>query len=84
MINKFRINEGKDFSLKNFDTSYSSDLKKEDAPDVLENLVKQVVELQPQFYADKRYALLILFQGMDASGKDSAIAHTLSGLNPQG
>jgi PPK2 family polyphosphate:nucleotide phosphotransferase len=84
IVSKLKISNGKGFSLKNFDPGYSADLKKEDAAIVLEDLVKQISELQPKLYADRRYALLILFQAMDAGGKDSAIAHTLSGLNPQG
>jgi len=47
-------------------------------------LIKQTAVLQSTLYADNRYALLIIFQAMDAAGKDGAIAHTLSGLNPQG
>lgn len=84
IISKLRIDEGKGFSLKNFDPRYSADLKEDDAATILQDLVKQVVDLQPKLYAGRRYALLIIFQAMDAAGKDSAIAHTLSGLNPQG
>src|SRR5476651_1180187 len=84
IIHKIKADNGKSFSLQKHDPCYSADLKKEDAGIILEGLVKQVVELQPKFYADKRYSLLILFQAMDAGGKDSAILHTLSGLNPQG
>jgi PPK2 family polyphosphate:nucleotide phosphotransferase len=84
IITKITVKDGKGFSLKDFDTAYSAGLKKEDATAILEDLVKQIAELQPKLYADNRYALLILFQAMDAGGKDSAIAHTLSGLNPQG
>jgi PPK2 family polyphosphate:nucleotide phosphotransferase len=47
-------------------------------------MIKETSELQDALYADNRYALLIIFQAMDAAGKDGAIAHTLSGLNPQG
>jgi len=84
IISKIKISNGKNFNLQNYEAAYSADIKKEEADVILQGLVKQIVELQPKFYADKRYALLILFQAMDAGGKDSAIAHTLSGLNPQG
>ena len=47
-------------------------------------MIKQTAALQSALYADNRYALLIIFQAMDAAGKDGAIAHTMSGLNPQG
>src|ERR1700743_2755465 len=84
IVSKLKISNGNGFSLKNFDPGYSADLKKEDAAIILADLVKEISELQPKLYADRRYALLILFQAMDAGGKDSAIAHTMSGLNPQG
>jgi len=84
IINKFKITKGDKFSLKDFDTAYSADLKKEDSEAILADLIKQISELQEALYADKRYALLILFQAMDAAGKDGAIEHSLSGLNPQG
>jgi len=84
IINEFKITNGKNFSLKDFDTAYTADLKKEDTEGELKDLIKQTAELQSALYADDRYALLILFQAMDAAGKDGAIAHTLSGLNPQG
>lgn len=84
IINEFKITNGKKFSLKEYDTAYTADLKKEDTEDELKDLIKQTSALQSALYADNRYALLIIFQAMDAAGKDGAIAHTLSGLNPQG
>lgn len=70
--------------LKDMDTSWSGDLKKEETDEILEGLIKETAVLQSELYADNRYSLLVIFQAMDAAGKDSAIAHTLSGLNPQG
>jgi PPK2 family polyphosphate:nucleotide phosphotransferase len=84
IINKFKITEGEKFSLNDFDTAYSADIKKENSEAILKDLIKQTAALQSTLYADNRYALLILFQAMDAAGKDGAIAHTMSGLNPQG
>jgi PPK2 family polyphosphate:nucleotide phosphotransferase len=84
IINKFKISNGEKFSLKDFDPAYSADLKKEDSESILADLIQQTAALQSELYADNRYALLILFQAMDAAGKDGAISHTLSGLNPQG
>jgi PPK2 family polyphosphate:nucleotide phosphotransferase len=84
LINKFKIADREKFSLKDFDTAYSADFKKEDSEDILQSLIEQTSTLQSALYADDRYALLILFQAMDAAGKDGAIAHTMSGLNPQG
>jgi len=83
-IKKFKVTDGKNFSLKDFDTGFSDGYKKEDADSVLEKLIKKTVTMQEEFYAAKQYSLLIIFQAMDAAGKDSAIEHTMSGLNPQG
>jgi PPK2 family polyphosphate:nucleotide phosphotransferase len=84
IINKLKITDGDKFSIEDFDTAYSGDYKKEDCEAELEDLVRQTAALQSALYADNRYSLLIIFQAMDAAGKDGAIAHTLSGLNPQG
>lgn len=84
LIKKFRVTDGEKFSLADYDTAYSGDLKKEDTDELLQDMVKEMAALQSALYADNRRALLIIFQAMDAAGKDGAIAHTLSGLNPQG
>ena len=83
MIDKFKVIDGKGFSLKDFDTAFSADVAKDDTEEILSGLVSQIAALQSKLYADKRYAILVLFQGMDAAGKDGAIAHTMSGLNPE-
>jgi len=83
-IAQFKITDGKKFLLKDFDTAYTADYKKEDAAAILEDLVQQTAAVQDELYASKTYSLLIIFQAMDAAGKDSAIAHAMSGLNPQG
>ncbi|NOW95428.1 polyphosphate kinase 2 family protein [Mucilaginibacter sp. SG564] len=84
IINKFKIDNGKGFSLKDQDAAYADGFEKDDAKDVLTALIAETFDLQTELYAANKYALLIIFQAMDAAGKDSAIAHTLSGLNPQG
>ncbi|MDN3546777.1 polyphosphate kinase 2 family protein [Mucilaginibacter aquaedulcis] len=84
MISKFKISDGKDFSLKDFDAGYADGFNKSDAKAILDDLIEQTFDLQTELYAANKYALLIIFQAMDAAGKDSAIAHTLSGINPQG
>jgi len=81
---KFRITSGEKFSLKDFDPPSIADFNKEDAPAILQDLIEKTASLETELYASKQYALLILFQAIDAAGKDSAIKHTLSGLNPQG
>lgn len=57
---------------------------KEECKKILEENVEKLSDLQKLLYASNKYALLLIFQGMDGSGKDSAIAHTMSGVNPQG
>jgi len=84
IINKFKVTDGKKFSLKEYDTSFSADYKKEDTDALLADMIKRISTQQEALYADSRYAVLIIFQAMDAAGKDGAIAHTLSGLNPDG
>jgi PPK2 family polyphosphate:nucleotide phosphotransferase len=80
----FKITDNKKLSLKNYDTSFTADYKKEDAEAILADLVAQTADLQNQLYASNHGSLLIIFQAMDAAGKDSAIKHTMSGVNPQG
>ena len=84
ITNNFKITSNKKISLNNFDTSYTAGFKKEDADEILAGLVEQTAELQNMLYAANKHSLLIIFQAMDAAGKDSAIKHTLSGVNPQG
>jgi PPK2 family polyphosphate:nucleotide phosphotransferase len=84
IISKFKVTDGENFSLKDEDASYTAEYKKADADAVIADMISQAAALQSALYADNRYALLIIFQGMDAAGKDGAIAHTLTGLNPQG
>lgn len=84
IIKEFKITGEKKVSLNDYDTAYTGLYKKDDSEDILAGLIKETSELQTKLYADNRYALLIIFQAMDAAGKDGAIAHTMSGLNPQG
>ena len=84
IINKFKITDGKKFSLKDYDSSWSNGYEKEDSDQVLAEMIKETAALQDALFACNRYALLIIFQAMDAAGKDGAIAHTLTGLNPEG
>jgi len=84
IINKFKVIDGEKFSLEEMPTDFSGDYKKEDTEALLTEMIKETAALQNALYADNRYAVLIIFQAMDAAGKDGAISHTLSGLNPEG
>ncbi len=84
IVKKFKITGDKKISLKDFDTNDAEGYKKEDAAGILEDLIAETAELQNKLYAANQQSLLIIFQAMDAAGKDSAIKHTMSGINPQG
>ncbi len=82
----FRVTNDK-FQLKDFDPGDTLDLGDEDKPRAKEALkegIELLAELQDRLYAQDRFALLLVFQAMDAAGKDSAIKHVMSGVNPQG
>jgi PPK2 family polyphosphate:nucleotide phosphotransferase len=83
----FRVNDGKEFRLKHFDPGDTLDLKSEDKPkaqEALKNGIESLAELQDKLYAQDRWSVLLIFQAMDAAGKDGAIKHVMSGINPQG
>jgi len=84
-ISKLRVEEGKGVKLKDHPTDFTGDYKdKKDAVKDLETNVLRLAELQDVLYAENIHALLIIFQAMDAAGKDSVIKHVMSGINPQG
>jgi PPK2 family polyphosphate:nucleotide phosphotransferase len=83
----FRVTRGKGFRLADVDPGDTLGLSAEDKPAAREALaagVRALSELQERLYAQDRWAVLLIFQAMDAAGKDSAIKHVLSGVNPQG
>jgi PPK2 family polyphosphate:nucleotide phosphotransferase len=81
----YRVQEGSKVTLKNWPTGvplyYQS---KKQYKKMLRQRIKELSELQTLLYAANRYSFLMIFQGMDAAGKDSAIKHVMSGVNPQG
>jgi len=81
----FRVGEGDKINLKKWPTEIKPyyDSKKE-LKNLLRAHVEEMSELQNLLYASDRYAVLLIFQAMDAAGKDSAIKHVMSGVNPQG
>src|SRR5216110_2452296 len=84
----FRISKGKDFRLKDVDPNdtleFTKEADKPRAKEVLTMGVKALAELQDKLYAQDKWAMLLIFQAMDAAGKDGAIKHVMSGVNPQG
>ena len=83
--NDFQVRPGQKVRLKEWPTKVKPFCKsKKDYHEVLQEHVEQMSKLQELHYASNRYALLVIFQGMDAAGKDGAIRHVMSGVNPQG
>ena len=83
----FRVTDGSDFRLKKIDPDDTLGLGDEKKPQAQEGLalaVDVLAELQDKLYAQDRWSVLLIFQAMDAAGKDGAIKHVMSGVNPQG
>jgi PPK2 family polyphosphate:nucleotide phosphotransferase len=79
------VANGKKFRLKDHDPGDTGELKsKEHAKELLEESTELLIQLQEKLYAQNRWALLVILQGLDAAGKDGAISHVMSGVNPQG
>jgi PPK2 family polyphosphate:nucleotide phosphotransferase len=84
-IESLRVKTGEKVNLSKWDTDYDHKmLSKEEGGEVLQEGVKRLSQMQDMLYAHNQYSMLIIFQAMDAAGKDSAIKHIMSGLNPQG
>ena len=84
-INRFRVPEGEKLNLADHSTDFTGDYTdKSEAKKDLKHNIKRLKDLQNVLYADNKQALLIIFQAMDAAGKDGAIKHVMSGVNPQG
>lgn len=83
----FRITDGKNFRLKQIDPADTLNLgsaAKPKAQEALASSIELLAKMQDKLYAQDRWAVLIIFQAMDAAGKDGAIKHVMSGINPQG
>jgi PPK2 family polyphosphate:nucleotide phosphotransferase len=86
-IQPYRIVDGKSFRLKNIDPADTAALGSEDKQEariLLQAGLARLADLQEKLYAQHQWALLLIFQAMDAAGKDSTIKHVMSGVNPQG
>ena len=81
---RFRITSGKHFRLKDHDPADTWKCHSKDAAALLARGTERLAELQEKLYAQDRWAVLLIFQAMDAAGKDGTIKHVLSGVNPQG
>ena len=83
---RFRVDKPGKFRLSDHDCSDTCglDIDKKEAKEMLEEGVKRLSDLQEKLYADDRHSMLLVFQAMDAAGKDGAIKHVMTGINPQG
>jgi len=85
LASRYCITDGKKFRLKDFDPGDTDGMKsKKLAEKALAHSSAMLTEMQEKLYAQDEWALLLIFQGMDAAGKDGAIKHVMSGINPQG
>src|SRR5665213_1918016 len=86
LLDRYRVTHGKGFKLKQHDPADTAGqlLSKQQATQLLRTGVKRLAALQEKLYAQDRWAMLCVFQAMDAAGKDSSIKHVMSGVNPQG
>ncbi len=85
-VRPFRVESGKGFRLKDFDPGDTCGLRmdKDEAAELLARGREWLAEEQAMLYAQDRWSLLLVFQAMDAAGKDGTIKHVMSGVNPQG
>jgi PPK2 family polyphosphate:nucleotide phosphotransferase len=87
LVDPYRVTRGKKFRLKDFDPGDTGGLGSDQKPmarELLEKGIRWLAEEQDKLYAQDRHSLLLVFQAMDAAGKDSTIRHVMSGVNPQG
>src|SRR5262245_46695921 len=93
IIKRFRLPPGNKVKLKDHDPAWAGteELKeltkreiKDRARTVLDETLRDLADAQDLLYADNRYSVLVVLQAMDAAGKDGAIKHVMSGVNPQG
>lgn len=85
LANTYRVMHGKHFRLKDYDPADTGHWhSKEHAEETMQERIVQTEELQDMLYAQDNWAVLLIFQAMDAAGKDGIVKHVMSGINPQG
>ena len=87
LLARYRVTKGKQFRLEDYDPGDTYGMKsesKQEAKELLQQGVELLAEYQDKLYAQDRWAVLLIFQAMDAAGKDGTIKHVMSGVNPQG
>ena len=86
LVKRYRVDNAKKFKLRDYDPADTAGLRidKKKAKKALAKDIERLSELQERLYAQDRWSVLLVFQAMDAAGKDSTIKHVMSGINPQG
>jgi len=84
ILRKLTAKPGEKHKVSQFDSEYTADFTKEQANQLLIDNVGRLAEMQNRLYAQDKYSILVIFQAMDAAGKDGTIKHVMSGVNPQG
>ena len=84
ILKKLIAKSGEKHKVSQFDSEYTADFTKEQANQLLIDNVGRLAEMQNRLYAQDKYSILVIFQAMDAAGKDGTIKHVMSGVNPQG
>src|SRR5580693_750073 len=85
LAGRYRVDHPKKFRINHTDPGDTWKLKsKDEAQELLEEGIRHLCALQQKLYAQDSWGLLLIFQAMDAAGKDGTIAHVMSGINPQG
>ncbi|GAB6008992.1 polyphosphate kinase 2 family protein [Dysgonomonas reticulitermitis] len=84
VLKKMIAKPGDKHKVSEFETDFTAGLNKEDAEKLLSENIEKLSKLQDKLYAQDRYSVLVIFQAMDAAGKDGTVKHVMSGINPQG
>jgi PPK2 family polyphosphate:nucleotide phosphotransferase len=84
IVKRYRVDDPRKFHLARYDPADTGKLDKAAAQKLLEADLERLADLQARLYAENRWAVLVVFQGMDAAGKDSVIKHVMSAIDPQG
>lgn len=84
ILKRLLATPGAEHTVSDFDTHFTGDLTKQEAGALLAEDIEKLSALQGKLYAQDRYSVLVIFQAMDAAGKDGTIKHVMSGINPQG
>ena len=84
ILKRLLATPGAEHTVSEFDTHFTGELTKQEAGALLAEDIEKLSALQGKLYAQDRYSVLVIFQAMDAAGKDGTIKHVMSGINPQG